>query len=259
MSKLNDWWMKRATKFLLEDDPFFKIGARRIYRNVQFELEPELFMDKQFDLETVSYTSHKMKSLEHHYLVQEDIEKAQVYLKGRMERRGYASTTIRHHGRPKKNTMSDFCMATTTIVFCPQHKATYFEINWRSMEWIKRGRADIVFFHQYIVPAFKFITEQYPIKSFSLYMHGITIHPMYFIMMCPHIDWKDTIEKLMVRDKPYANDCMTWTNRYLNTTKNHDFGIIGQVVKKIEEEMDPVMIKKIARYVRIYLRKELGK
>jgi hypothetical protein len=212
---MNKYWSRILVPYLYKE-PDFSEGVRHIFRNCTFDVPPKKFFSKKHTIESLGYKQMKISQLKRYYLVEEDVEKADLEIATRIKKRKYGSVTIRHHGMPKKHVAADFCMISTTVTYDPRRKCCYVDINWRSMEAWKRGRADFIFLRDVILSRLQKYFKTFPVAQVRFNIISLTIHPMYFVLTVPDMeDWKALLKDVQKKNPSFARKIMHWNYRYL--------------------------------------------
>lgn len=211
-------WINNALRLSAEKANFYS-GARKILRNrsITFKkIEDDLAMGH------CGFTKSKMSMLIRLYRQEESIRVAKELWSRRVEQDKYGSvgfTTYNHlikndpSKKSKRASVMGPCIQSVVLTFLPERR-TAIDCFYRTTEFFKKFPADLVFLRDNLLPGFDF--KKTPIAEVNFHFANITMHPMYWVTLVPHlIDPVRTLDELKRRDKYFYNWVVKWTARYL--------------------------------------------
>lgn len=124
------------------------------------------------------------------------------------------------------------------------------DLFYRTTEFFKKFPADLVFIRDVLLPPFKLgdtVTEM------RFHFANITLHPMYFVTIIPHLDDPvRELERIRKEDKYFFDWIVKWSARYL--CKEHNRGIDKfaqalRVQKDARERITGARLRKLVQYL----------
>jgi len=199
----------------------FYSGARKILRN-----QHVTFGRPKTDLvmADAGYTKSKMTMLTKNYLHEESKAVAIDLWNKRLGQRKYGSvsfTTFNHFvkggtidaKRSKRASVFGPCIQSVAITYMPDHTAEV-DVFYRTTELLKKFPADLVFFRDVLLAGFDFGTV--PLKKLHFHFASVTVHPMYFVTVIPHLENPiEELDNIQAHDPHFWQWTIKWTARYL--------------------------------------------
>lgn len=248
-------WVGHCLDLSLTPSDLFS-GCRKIHRSITLEF-PRL--DDTLQMVDAGYASHKMRHLEKGYLHEESISVAVELWKRRLGQAKYGSvgfTTYNHFikndptKKSKRASVMGPCIQSVTITYFDKKRPPEVDVFYRTTELFKKFPADLVFLRDRLLPPFE-LDKPRVICHFA----NVTIHPMYFITILPHIenDWEDELEAIKKRDRYFFDWLIKWSARYI-VPENHrgiaKFAQALRVAKDAKERIRPRYMKELQDYFR---------
>ena len=225
-------WKTLCQKMMLRKE-FIVAGVQRIHRNVRWQLSPEQW-GNPMTLESTGYTQAKITQLLRNYWDEVSFTRAKADYHWRIEHRKYGSGVAYFRGIPKKNTKQDYCITSMTMSYYPGH-GSIIDINYRTVELIKRFRGDLVFFPNHVFPFF----DIKDLLEVNFSFTNATLHPMFTILLAPHIDLIDILRQVRETNFRMYRDCLYWAFRYLFWQDSvNKYSSARQVIRIAESQCD---------------------
>ena len=232
-----DAWRLLCRRLIYKPE-FVIAGVQRIHRNVQWQLSPEQW-ERSITLESTGYTQAKIKQLQRNYWDQASFERARSDYHWRVDHHKYGSGVAYFRGTPKKNTRQDYCITSMTVAYYPR-VGTVVDINYRTAEAIKRFRGDLVFFPNFVFPFF----DLKDLIEVNFNFTNITLHPMFTILLAPHLDLVYVLRQIRQTNFKLYRDCVYWAFRYLFWQDSvNKYSSARQVIKIAEQQCDIEILK----------------
>lgn len=250
-------WIKFALRLSAQPADLWS-GCRKILRNQRLVFRN--FFEDPIALEDAGYTKSKLTMLTKNYLHPESHAIAQQLWQRRLGQETYGSvsfTTFNHFvkggsidaRRSKRASVFGPCIQSVIITQLDKHS---FEVDipYRTTEVLKKFPADLVFIRDVLLAPFDLPKK----TSVTFYFAGLTVHPMYFITLIPHLpDPIASFEHLLKQDKRFYDWAVKWSARYL--CEEHSRGILKfsqalRVRKSALQSIDKSVIKQLQRYLR---------
>lgn len=236
----------------------FYSGARKIIRARSFTFEE---IEDDLTVQDAGYTKSKLTMLRKNYLHDESRAVAVELWNKRLGQRKYGSvsfTCFAHFvkggsvdaKRSKRASVFGPCIQSVSITYLNDHTATV-DVFYRTTELFKKFPADLVFIRDELLEPFDFSTC--PLKSITFHFANITIHPMYFVTLIPHL--KNPIKELEYirrRDEYFFLWVVKWTSRYLIPRWHRGIQKFAQAMrvhKDAHERIKPAVIKELIPYL----------
>lgn len=214
-------------------------------------------------MEDAGYTKSKMTMLTKNYL---HVESKQVAMELWEKRRGqkkYGSvgfTTFAHFvkggtidaKRSKRASVFGPCIQSVVITWLS--KDTYsVDVFYRTTEWLKKFPADLVFLRDVLLAGFDF--DGMTCAVTTAHFANITIHPMYFSTIIPHME-APVRDMLKIKEAdPYFHDWLVkWTARYVCEEHSRGIAKFAQAQRVQMDAMKRIPPKKLEQ-VQAYFRK----
>lgn len=253
-----DEWRAMCLAYASKQADFYS-GARKILRTrrVTFEnIQPDLKMAD------CGFTKSKSTMLRKLYLHEESRNVAVKLWEGRLARAKYGSVGFHcfNHAvkggtletkRAKRASVMGPCLQSVSITLVDK-RTTAIDVFYRTTELFKKFPADLVFIRDELLAPFDFSTA--PIASINFHFANVTVHPMYFVTVIPHIeDPLQAMAAIKSRD-PYFHDWLVkWTARYICEEHHRGIAKFSQALrtqKDALERIPPQMLPDIADYLR---------
>lgn len=218
---MRDGWVDHSLRLAALPADFFS-GSRKILRNQHLTFKR---VRNDLRMEDLGYTRSKTTMLIKNYVHEESKQTAIDLWEKRLGQRKYGSVgfTCYNHfvkggsidaKRSKRASVFGPCIQSVTLTYLEKEKACDVDVFYRTTEFFKKFPADLVFIRDQLLSGFRFDTC--PIKSIHFHFANVTIHPMYFVTLLPHID--EPIEEwlaLKEADERFFDWTVKWTARYL--------------------------------------------
>lgn len=220
-------WIKLCAKLSAKPADFYA-SCRKILRN-----ETILFTGDQWKndltLEDIGYTTNKLNRLIKDYRHPESHEKAIELWEHFVKRGSYSSTcftTYNHLVKAGATSPSESvetrgpCLQSVVISLLPNgrgEKKASVDVFYRTTEIFKKFPADLLLIDGLLKP---FNFENTPIDTIQMHFAGVTCHPMYCLVpaaLCD--DPVDFFESIRKSDKKFFNECVSWSHKYLVTSR----------------------------------------
>lgn len=214
-----DEWVDHCLT-LAEEKADFYSGARKIIRARRLRFED---FDDDLAIGDAGYTKSKLTMLRKHYYHEESIEVAKQLWEKRKGQAKYGSVgfTCYNHfvkgdsvdaKRSKRASVFGPCIQSVNLTLMPD-KSTEVDVYYRTTELFKKFPADLVFIRDTLLSEFDFSNN--PIRGVNFHFANITIHPMYFVTIIPHLDNPvRELNRIRVKDGFFHNWVVKWTARY---------------------------------------------
>lgn len=256
MSLLDEWVNHALT---LAGEPGFYSGARKILRGRSLSFST---LDDSLQLGDAGYTKSKLSLLTNHYKNEESIAVAQRLWEHRCAQEKYGSvsfTTFNHYvkgkgtveeiieGRGKRASVFGPCIQSVCITWVNK-KAIAIDVFYRTTEFFKKFPADLVLIRDVLLPGFNL-----PPSQVTIHFANITMHPMYFVTLIPHLDDPiKTLTSIKAIDEHFHNWIVKWSARYLIEEYHNGIAKFAQalrVQKDCDERISPRIRKKLVPYL----------
>jgi hypothetical protein len=113
------------------------------------------------------------------------------------------------------------CIQAVVITLVSKTSYT-IDVFYRTTELLKKFPADLVFLRDVLLAPFNF--EGLDFVGMTCHFANITVHPMYWVTLIPHIkDPVQALEDIAVADKYFHDWIVKWTARYI--CEEHERGI----------------------------------
>ena len=218
---MKDNWIDHSLRLAALPADFFS-GSRKILRNQHLtfrRIKPDLRM------EDLGYTKSKTKMLIKNYVHEESKQVAIDLWEKRLGQRKYGSVgfTCYNHfvkggsidaKRSKRASVFGPCIQSVNLTYMEKEKSCEVDVFYRTTEFLKKFPADLVFIRDVLLDGFRFDTA--PLKAVHFHFANVTMHPMYFVTLLPHLD--DPIEEWLAikeADEHFFNWSVKWTARYI--------------------------------------------
>jgi hypothetical protein len=260
---LKEQFIKAAIELSFAEADFFS-GNRKILSNRQVVFDGPLLDD--FAIEDCGFTKMKMSLLKKGYVVQDAIDAAVMLWELRKEKSKYGSVAFHCYNHLLKNdptktskrgsTMGP-CIQAVVLTWIPGRKRqcdgwTDITVFYRTTEFFKKFPADLILLRDVLLPNFDF--TDVPIRRITFNFAGITIHPMYFTTIVPHMKKPIMmLEDLREEDPHFWDWIVKWTSRYICPEYEHSIKKFEQgkrVGMDAKRRIDPKVIKLLQKYVR---------
>lgn len=209
----------------------FYCGCRKIIRPRTLVFENLWETSNPLVIEDAGYTKSKQTILTKGYLHEESRDVAVMLWERRKAQAKYGSvgfTTYNHfikndvEKKSKRASVMGPCIQAVTITLLNKTEYT-IDVFYRTTELLKKFPADLVFIRDVLLPPFDFSGLTF--KGMTCHFANITIHPMYWVTLIPHI--KDPVTELEIiagKDKYFHDWIVKWTARY--TCDEHERGLL---------------------------------
>lgn len=248
-------WINLSLDLAAEPGHFFS-GARKIIRNRSYtfkNIKPDLL------IEDAGYTQSKLTMLRRLYYHEESHSAAIKLWERRVGQRKYGSvsfTCFNHltksdpDKKSKRASVMGPCLQSVSLTYMPDHTCAV-DVFYRTTELFKKFPADLVFLRDQLLPSFNLFSC--PLKSITFHFANITIHPMYFVTILPHLsDPFGELEEIKHQDKYFYDWMVKWTARYVCPEYNRGIQKFAQAMrvhKDAHERIRPNMMKPLQEYL----------
>lgn len=192
-------------------------GSRKIICNRQWKIGK---LDDSLCLKDLGYKNEttKLKQLRFYYWNEESMDRGVSEYRRLVKKGKYGSIGITTHGNYKENfTQQGFCIQS--IVFTYLIDRSVIDIFYRTTEIIKKFGADLVYLRRSVLSEFREHFEEAPLSHIRFHFTNLSVHPMFYVLLIPHDpDWRDSLERIKIKDQTLWRNIIRWTNRYLAPT-----------------------------------------
>jgi hypothetical protein len=251
-------WVHNAVRLSRRKADFFS-GARKIIRNVHFTFE-NINPDLQYA--DAGYTSHKRTALNKLYKHEESLAKAVEMWDVRKGQDKYGSVGFHCYnhllkadptkGSKRASKMGPCLQAVNLTYLADGGRRTAIDVFYRTTELFKKFPADLVFLRDDILTRFNF--DGCPISEINFHFGNVTLHPMYFVVLMPHLeDAEKELDLLKKRDPKYYEWIVKWTARYLCPEHKRGIQKFAQAMRVHDEAhkiLKPRQLKSYQKYLR---------
>lgn len=256
-------FLKAARELSLTEADFFS-GNRKIIREATVVFDGPLLDD--FAIEDCGFTKSKLTMLRKGYVVQEAIDAAVMLWGLRKQKAKYGSVAFHCYGHLLKNDPTKTSKRGSTMGPCIQAVVLTWvpgrirqcdgwcdiTVYYRTTEFFKKFPADLILLRDDLLPNFDFTDT--PIRHITFQFANITIHPMYFATLIPHMRNPIRVLKRLKRKDPHFWDWIVkWTSRYICDEFGHGIEKYEQAKRvraDVRRRIDPEILKKLQVYVR---------
>jgi hypothetical protein len=242
---------------LSEQPADFYSGCRKIRRLVRLQFDKP--RSQRLKLVDCGFTTNKMRYLERNYLHEESISTAVMLWDRRREQAKYGSvgfTTYNHFlkndpdKKSKRASVMGPCIQSLTLTWLAKDRVA-IDAFYRTTELLKKFPADLCFIRDKLLPRFNL--EDMDIEL-NCHFANVTIHPMYFVTILPHLDDPvDSLSRLKASDEYFHNWVVKWTARYLCPEFHRGIAKFAQALRTQKdglERIDPELLPDIQKYLR---------
>jgi hypothetical protein len=232
------------------------VGGRKIIRGRKLDFET--YDDSDLVMADAGYTKSKMRYLERGYLHEESRSVAMDLWKRRLGMGSYGSvgfTTYNHFIKNDPNNKSKVasvmgpCIQSVTLTLVDK-KTIAVDVFYRTTELFKKFPADLVFLKDVLLEPF----DLPAVSVVRCHFANITIHPMYFVTVLPHIeDPVHYLKTLAIRDPYFHGWVVKWSARYLCEEYSKSIAKYAQaqrVRRDAQERIDRREMKELRDYFR---------
>lgn len=255
-------WVEQALKLARTEADFYS-GCRKILQARRITFTG--FHDEGEDaiqIEDSGFTKSKMTMLRKNYL---HAESKAVAVELWTKRRGQAKygsvgfTCYAHFvkggsidaKRSKRASVFGPCIQSVTLTWVSKTELDV-DIFYRTTEWLKKFPADLVFLRDELLAGFDL--KGMKVRKVNCHFANITIHPMYFVTVLPHIeDPIRELERIKKADKYFYDWLIKWSARYICDEYMRGIAKFAQAMrvrKDALERISPKMLKTLQKYFR---------
>jgi hypothetical protein len=225
-------WIDEVLKMSRRKADFYS-GCRKIIRPRTVTFHDLWDTEDPLALEDCGYTKAKMSHLRRGYLHEESIEAAVMLWNLRREKTSYGSagfTTYNHfvktnvEKKSKRASVMGPCIQAITLTQVKGGKNAAYAIDafYRTTELLKKFPADLIFIRDVLLADFNF--EGMEFLGLTCHFANVTVHPMYFITLLPHLeDPIRELERIKKKDRYFYDWIIKWSARYI--CPEHERGI----------------------------------
>lgn len=258
---MKEQFIKAACELSFAEADFFS-GNRKILCNRSLTFEGPLLDD--FDIADCGFTKSKLTMLRRLYLVQESIDAARKLWEERKKKSKYGSVsfhcfghTIKSEKTSKRGSKMGPCLQSVVLTWIPGRQRqsdgwTDITVSYRTTEFFKKFPADLIFLRDELLSQFDF--TDVPIRNIHFHFAGMTIHPMYFVTLVPHIPKPiKMLNQLRDEDPHFWDWIVKWTSRYICEEYEHGIQKFEQAKRvglDAHRRIDPKTLERLQRYVR---------
>lgn len=232
-------------------------GCRKIRRLVQLQFDD--VMSPDLTLADCGFTTNKMRYLERNYLHRESIATAVQLWERRRNQAKYGSvgfTTYNHHikgdieKKSKRASVMGPCIQSLTLTWLAKDRVA-IDAFYRTTELLKKFPADLVFIRDKLLPEFDLSNMT---VEFTCHFANVTIHPMYFVTILPHLENPiKALTTIKKHDDYFHNWVVKWTARYLCPEFHRGIAKFTQALRTQKdglERIDAAVLPDIQKYLR---------
>lgn len=242
-------WIEMCLR--LSEDSGFYSGCRKILRGVVMKTD----LESDLELSDAGYTKAKMSHLRRHYVHQESADAAKVLWEERLQKNKYGSVGFTCYGHfvkggtSKRASKMGPCIQAVTLTALKKKKVA-IDVFYRTTEFYKKFPADLVFLRDELLEGFE-IPE---LEGVTLHFANVTIHPMYWVTIVPHLErpvhW---LKSTKAKDTHFHNWLVKWTARYICDEYQRGIQKFSQAMrvrKDALERIQPRTLKSLQSYCR---------
>lgn len=257
-------WIDHATDLSLTKADFFH-GCRKIIRGVTLDFDN---WDDDLHMPDVGFTKSKTSALMRNYYNEESIKAAMQLWTDRSRSNKYGSVgicTYNHYiksGAGKDKSVDEFlkargksrgsimgpCIQSIMLTYIKRGEAA-IDVTYRTTEFFKKFPADLVFMRDQVLPQFNLPK----VSRTRMYFANVTMHPMYFVTMAPHMqDPIAFLEKVRKKDPRFWEWIVKWTARYLVPKYARGIDKFAQAVRVRDDakrRLEPYANRALQRYL----------
>lgn len=231
-------------------------GCRKIHRGMMLTFEE---FDDTLTLTDCGFTKAKMRYLERMYLHEESRAVAVALWDRRREQAKYGSvgfTCYNHfikndpNKKSKRASVMGPCIQSVTLTWLDKKRVSV-DCFYRTTELLKKFPADLVFLRELLEP---FNLDGMRIVEVNCHFANITIHPMYFVTIIPHLeDPIKVLESIKKADKYFFDWVVKWTARYVCDEYHGGIAKFAQALRVRKDALSRIEsddLKRLQRYLR---------
>lgn len=231
-------------------------GSRKIFRGIQLDIDS---LDDSLKMEHGMYFSGsgmKLNALRRYYWNAESINKAIADYPEWVNKRKYGSVGITTHGQQKGGfTKQGFCIQSIVFSYYPKF-GTHVDVYYRTTEVVKKFLADLVFLREMLVPKFEPYFDKAPLNSIRFHFANLTLHPMFYWMLIPHLEWDEWVEqmeRMKKEDNYFYISALRWCRQYMR-----DRVTPFAQAQKSADCMKRTLTKRQMQHLRKHIRDSIG-
>jgi hypothetical protein len=256
---MKQFWIDSCLKLCRTEADFYS-GARKILRPVRLIYEDDMLGEMfTIKIEDSGFTKNKMGMLKKNYYLEASIVAARELWNERIKKDKYGSVGVSCYGHYVKGDVkgatprgSKFgpCIQAFTLTY--NKRKTSVDVFYRTTELLKKFPADLVFLRDVLLAEFSF--DKAPIESITFHFANVTVHPMYWITLVPHLS--DPIADLIAlkkKDPFFHNWVVKWTARYVCDEYSNGIQKFAQAMRvsiMAKRNIDKTKMKALQKYLR---------
>jgi hypothetical protein len=254
---MKQFWIDSCLKLSATEADLYS-GARKILRPIR--LTYELRGSHDFlTMEDCGFTKSKMSMLVKNYYLKESIVAARKLWNERIEKDKYGSVGFSCYAHYVKGDVkgatprgSKFGPCIQSVVLTYNKRKTQVDVFYRTTELLKKFPADLVFLRDVLLSEFNF--QKAPIESITFHFANVTVHPMYWITLVPHL--KDPIaelERIKKKDPFFHRWVVKWSARYVCNEYSNGIQKFAQALRvglMAKKYIDKKKMKDLQKYLR---------
>lgn len=251
-------WVDKALQFSRTEADFYS-GCRKILRDRRvtfYEFDGTLVMAD------AGYTKSKTTMLTKNYLHAESRAVAIDLWARRKAQAKYGSVgfTCYNHfvkggsidaKRSKRASVFGPCIQSVTLTWIDK-KTVAVDLFYRTTEWLKKFPADLVFLRDVLLQGFDFTGMK--VHSVTCHFANVTVHPMYFVTILPHIeDPVAELERIKEQDRYFYDWVVKWSARYVCDEYQRGIAKFAQAMRVRKDAMEripPKRLRTLQKYFR---------
>ena len=231
---MKQFWLDSCTALGATRATFYS-GCRKIISPVILEYKMEHHGD--LTLADCGFTNNKLQMLKKNYYLEPSVKAAKELWNERIKKDKYGSVGVSCYGHYVKGDVkgatprgSKFgpCIQAVTLTY--NKRKTTVDVFYRTTELLKKFPADLVFLRDVLLSEFNF--NKAPIERINFHFANVTVHPMYWITLVPHLDDPiKTLEALRKRDSFFWKWIVKWSARYVRDEYSNGIQKFAQALR----------------------------
>jgi len=153
--------------------------------------------------------------------------------------------------RSKRASVFGPCIQSVVLTWISKTELTV-DLFYRTTEWLKKFPADLVFLRDVLLQGFDLAGMK--VTAVNCHFANITIHPMYFVTVLPHIeDPIRELERIKKADEFFWKWLIKWSARYICDEYSRGIQKFAQAMrvrKDATERLTPAKLKLLQDYFR---------
>lgn len=256
---MKQFWIDSCLKLSVTEADFYS-GARKILRPVRLIYEDDMLGEMYtLSMADCGFTKSKMSMLVKNYYLKESIVAAKELWNERVAKNKYGSvgfSCYAHYvkgdvkGATPRGSKFGPCIQSVTLTY--NKKKTSVDVFYRTTELLKKFPADLVFLRDVLLAEFDF--SKAPIDSITFHFANVTVHPMYWITLVPHLsDPIAELERIKKKDPFFWKWIIKWSSRYVCDEYSNGIQKFAQALRvglMAKKYIDKKKMQELQKYLR---------